>query len=238
MGFTPQTEEGGGSALNLRLHALFRSLGAAMVVVMTVPVVMVMVVIVVMVMVVIVAMMVMVAVGINVKLFGLHLLFRHLGQFEDEIDGLVFEDRRPELGEELGVVAVVVVDLALLAGELAHALEQGPAHLLVGDGDLVAGADFRQDQSEPDAAGGKIAIFLARLVLGHAFVLESPFAAFEIGLHLLPNRIELVLDQRRGKLEAMALVQSVEQRALYPQPRHPGPLLLHPLLNCLAQFLD
>src|SRR4029453_19325496 len=177
-----------------------------MIVVMTVPVVMVMTVIVV------VIMMVMVVVGIGEELFGLHLLFRHLGQFEDEVHGLVLEDRRPELGEELGVVAIMVVDPALLAGELAHALEQGPAHLLVGDGDLVAGADFRQDQSEPDAARGKVAIFLARFLLGRALILESPLAPLEIGLHLLPNRIELVLDQRRWQLEAMALVQSVEQR--------------------------
>src|SRR5262245_26818613 len=177
-----------------------------MVMVMTVPVMMVVFVIMIVAMVV----MVMVFVGVGEELFGLHLLFRHLGQFEDEIDGLVLEDRRPELGEELRVVAVVVVDLTLLAGKLAHALEQSPAHLLVGDGDFVAGADLREDQSEPDAARGKVAIFLARLLLGHAFILEAPFAAVEVGLHLLPNRIELVLDQCRRKLEAMALVQSVE----------------------------
>src|SRR4029453_18025399 len=190
------------------------------VMVMTVPVV-VMVVLVVMIVIVVMVVMVVVVVGIGEEFFGLHLLFRHLGQLEDEIDGLVFEDRRPELGKELGVVAVMVVDPALLTGELAHALEQGPAHLLVGDGDLIAGADFRQDQPEPDAARGKVAIFLARLVLGRALILESPLAPLEIGLHLLPNRIELVLDQRRWQLEAMALVQSVEQRALYPEPRHP-----------------
>src|SRR5262245_32828298 len=186
MGFMPQTEEGdGGSALTLLLGALFRALGAAMLVIM------------------IMVVMVVVVVGIGEEFFGLHLLFRHLCQLEDEIDGLVFEDRRPELGEELGVVAVVIVDLALLAGELAHAFEQSPAHLLVGDGDLIAGADFRQDQPEPDPARGKFVIFFARLVLGRAFILEGLLAPLEISLHLLPNRIELVLDERRWKLEAM-----------------------------------
>src|SRR5262245_18406164 len=167
-----------------------------MVMVMAVPVVMIVAMVVVVVMVVIVAMVVMIVVcgGVGVKLLRLHLLLRHLGQFEDAIDGLVLEDRRPELGEELGVVAVVVVDLAVLSGKMANALEQCPAHPLVGDNDLIAGADFRQDQPQPDAARGKVAILLARLVLGRAFVLEGPLAPLEIGPHLLPNRIELVLD--------------------------------------------
>ena len=153
---------------------------------------------------------------------------RHVGQLEDEIDHLVLEDRRPELGQELGVVAVVVEDLALLAGKLPHALEQGPAHLLVGDGDLIAGADFRQDQPEPDAALGRSRYSCAPLPRScprprrsACGVRDRPSPA--------PNRIELVVNQRRRKLEAVALAQSIEKRALEPEPRDPGPLLLQPL---------
>src|SRR6188472_172731 len=85
---------------------------------------------------------VVVLVRIGVKLFRCHRLLGHLGELENVIDHLVLEDRRPELGEKLGVVAVIVVDFALLARELPHALEQRAAHLVVGDGDLIASADL------------------------------------------------------------------------------------------------
>ena len=118
--------------------------------------------------------MVVIGVGIGVKLFGRHLGVRHLGELEDVIDGLVLEDRRPELGEELRVAAIIIVDLALLARELPDALEQRAAHFLVGNGDLIARADLREDQPKPDAARGDVTIILARLLLGRAFVLEAP----------------------------------------------------------------
>src|SRR4026208_1203839 len=100
---------------------------------------------VVMIMVVVVMVMVgvvVVLVRIGVKLFRCHRLLGHLGELENVIDHLVLEDRRPELGEKLGVVAVIVVDFALLAREPPHALEQRAAHLVVGDGDLIASADL------------------------------------------------------------------------------------------------
>ena len=85
---------------------------------------------------------VVVLVRIGVELFWGHGLFRHLGKLEDIVDHLVLEDRRPKLGEKLRVVSVIVVDLALLARELPHALKQCSAHLFVGDGNLIAGADL------------------------------------------------------------------------------------------------
>src|SRR5215472_2402972 len=112
------------------------------------PTAMIMVMIVVMDMVMIVVMimvemgLVVVIIGIGVELFGTHGLFRHLGKLEDIVDHLVLEDRRSEFGEKLRVVSVIVVDLALLAWELSHALEQRSAHLFVGDGNLVAGANL------------------------------------------------------------------------------------------------
>src|SRR5215469_6163003 len=103
---------------------------------------MVMIVVVIVVMFVVVMGVVVVVIGIGVELFGSHGLFRHLGKLEDIVDHLVLEDRRSEFGEKLRVVSVIVVDLALLAWELSHALEQRSAHLFVGDGNLVAGANL------------------------------------------------------------------------------------------------
>src|SRR4029079_8134092 len=143
-----------------------------MVVIMIMPVVMMAVV---MIVVVVVMVMVVIGVGIGVKFLGRHLGVRYLGEFEHVVDGFILEDRRPELSKELGVVAVIIVDLAFLARELPDALEQRPAHFLVGHGDLVARAALREDQPKPDAAGSDVVIFGFRLLLGGAFVLEAPF---------------------------------------------------------------
>ena len=86
-------------------------------------------------MIVVVIMMGMVGIGVGIELLRSHSLFGYFGQLEDVVHRLVLVNRRPELGQELRVVAVIVVDLALLAGELAHALEQRAAHLLVCHGD-------------------------------------------------------------------------------------------------------
>ena len=109
---------------------------------------------------------------------------------------------------ELRVVAVVIVDLALLPRELPDALEQRAAHLVVGDVDLVARADLGQDQPEPDPARGDVAILGPRLLLGRAFVREAPLRALEVGRHLAPDRLELVVDQRRRQLEIVRLVRA------------------------------
>src|SRR4029079_4459350 len=84
------------------------------------------------------------AIGIGVELLGGHWLLGHLGELDDKVDDLLLEDRCPDLGEHFRVVAVEIVDLPLLPGELPDALEQRPVHLVVGDFDLVARADFGQ----------------------------------------------------------------------------------------------
>jgi hypothetical protein len=83
-----------------------------------------------------------VLVRIGIQLFRRNRRLPHLGQLDNVVDHLVFEDRGPELGEQLLVVAVVVVNLSLLAWELPHALKQCAAHLVVGDGYLIASADL------------------------------------------------------------------------------------------------
>src|SRR6476661_8960065 len=125
-----------------------------MVVIMIMPVVMMAVV-----MIVVVVVMVMIGVGIGVKFLGRHLGVRYLGEFEHVVDGFILEDRRPELSKELGVVAVIIVDLAFLARELPDALEQRPAHFFVGHVFFVWYADLREDQPKPDAAGSDVVIF-------------------------------------------------------------------------------
>jgi len=136
MGSLTKAEEVGALLLN---YSCF--VGMPVMVVMLVIVIMPMMVVMIMVVVVMVGVVV-VLVRIGVKLFRCHRLLGHLGELENVIDHLVLEDRRPELGEKLGVVAVIVVDFALLARELPHALEQRAAHLVVGDGDLIASADL------------------------------------------------------------------------------------------------
>src|SRR3990172_13014133 len=101
-----------------------------MVMVVVVPMTVVMIVIVVMLVVMMVIGMIVIPVGIGIELLWAHFRVRHLGEFEDIIHSLVLENRRPELGEELGVAAVIVVELALLARKLPHALQQRAAHLL------------------------------------------------------------------------------------------------------------
>ena len=186
---------------------------AVPVMMMTMIVVVIMPMMVVMIMVVVVMVgVVVVLVRIGVKLFRCHRLLGHLGELENVIDHLVLEDRRPELGEKLGVVAVIVVDFALLAWELPHALKQGAAHLIVGDGDLVAGPASSSDQPEPHTPRGDIAIFLARLLLGRALVVEAALRALEIGHHLRPDCLKLIVHERRRQFEAVTFIERVEER--------------------------
>ena len=74
-------------------------------------------------MVMIVVMVIMILVRIGVEVLGAHELLSDLGEFEDVVDHLVLEDGRAKLCQKLGVVAVIVVDLALLTGKLSNTLE-------------------------------------------------------------------------------------------------------------------
>src|SRR5665213_2879453 len=56
-----------------------------------------------------------------VEVLAADLLFRHIGELEDEIDHLVFINRSTKLGQRIGVVAIVVPDLLFAAGHLAGA---------------------------------------------------------------------------------------------------------------------
>src|SRR5579871_6042246 len=66
-----------------------------------------------------------------VKLLAIDRLVGHLGKFDDEIDHLLLEDRRPHGRERIGVLAVEVPDFLLATGELAHPLDQRPVELVL-----------------------------------------------------------------------------------------------------------
>ena len=144
---------------------------------------MVMIMIMVVVVIMIVPMMVMVviiAIRIGVELLGAHLLVGDLGEFGDVVDHLVLVDRRPELGEHARIIAIEIVDLALLARELADALHQRAVHLVVGDLDLLTLSDLRKHKPEPDAPRGDVLIFGTSFFLCRALVLEAPLMMLQI----------------------------------------------------------
>src|SRR6185312_15922887 len=67
------------------------------------------------------------------QLFARDFLLGHVGEFEDEIDHLVFKDRGAKLGHSTGIVAIVVPDLLLASRHLARALDHRAADFVVGD---------------------------------------------------------------------------------------------------------
>ena len=97
-------------------------------------------------------------VGFELRLGGLALGYLGLG--EEEVDDLVLVQWRAQLGREHRLLLDIFEEgLAVLALILLRRLRDQPLHLLVAHLDAVRGADFRQQQAEPDAAFGDAAIF-------------------------------------------------------------------------------
>ena len=109
-----------------------------------------------------------------------------------------------------GVLAVELEHLALLAG-IAHRLAHDRlVELLRRHVDVVGAADIGQQQAEPHAALGDLAVLRLRLLL---VVLE--LLAVLLGfLDALPDRVELALDQAFRHLELVGVGELVEQLAL------------------------
>ena len=116
------------------------------VVIMMVVMIMVVVPVIVMVMLMIVIMVVMLkapsTIHVGIELLGGDGLLAHVSELSDEIDYLVLEDWSAEFCQHLRVATVEVVDFPLLPRELLDALQKRAVHLVVGDLDLVAGADL------------------------------------------------------------------------------------------------
>src|SRR5436309_6121426 len=66
-----------------------------------------------------------------IKLFPRDLLLRHFGEFDEEVDDLLLVDRRAQACDRLRIVAVVLPDLLLLAGELARAFDNRALHFFI-----------------------------------------------------------------------------------------------------------
>src|SRR3546814_12341905 len=74
------------------------------------------------------------------QLVGGDIPLGHLGEVDDEVDHLVLEERRAELGLGLRIGAVILQHLLLLARMALRLHEQGLVHLVLGDLDLVQAA--------------------------------------------------------------------------------------------------
>src|SRR5262245_16904575 len=75
------------------------------------------------------------------KLGARDLLLRYFCEFQDEVDDLLLEDRRPQGRDRIRILPIVVPDFLLATGILARLLDDRPRHLLVGYLDIVPLAD-------------------------------------------------------------------------------------------------
>ena len=75
-------------------------------------------------------------------------------------------------------------------------------------------ADLADHKAEAHAALGDVAVLGPRLLLGLALVGEGLAGPLQVVLELLPDAVELVVDQRRRQLELVRLLELVEQLAL------------------------
>src|SRR3546814_5279887 len=97
------------------------------------------------------------------QLVGGDIPLGHLGEVNDEVDHLVLEERRAELGLGLRIGAVVFHHLLLLARMALGLHEQGLVRLVLGDLDLVQSADLGEQQPEANPTLGDHAVLrLAR----------------------------------------------------------------------------
>src|SRR5262249_6790728 len=166
------------------------------------------------------------------------LFLGHGGELGEEIDDLLFEDRRSYRRDRTGVLSVVVPDFLLAAGHLAGALHDGARELVLGHGDLVLLADFREHEAQPHPPLGDAAIFLPRLLFGRALVGQGAAPRLEVGLDRVPDVLELVFGERGREREFMHLVELIEQLAFEPLATEPGVLLLEAPLDRRRELVE
>jgi hypothetical protein len=174
---------------------------------------------------------------------GLQLLTAHsaigdLGAREQEVDDLVLEQRRAQLGGGHRFLADIFDELLAVARAiLLRGLHDQLVHLLAADFHPVRLADLGEEQTEADAALGDGAIFLT---LG--FHLGA--GGLGIGLvrrlmlELLPDLIELRIDHGGRNREIMSRGELVEQLALHVGASEAVQLLLDLALEEAAQLVD
>src|SRR4029077_18988951 len=102
------------------------------------------------------------------------------------------------------------------------ALEGARGQLIVGLLDIVLLADLGNDQAEPHAPLGDGTVLLAGLLLGGALVSKGAALRLEVAFDGAPDGVEFLLEQARRRLEFVALVELIEQRAFELLPRGAG----------------
>src|SRR5262249_48661892 len=136
-----------------------------------------------------------------------YLFFGGLRPLQNEIHDLILEDRCAKLGERAPRLLVVLVDRLLLTREAARLLHERLAPLLLRDLELVLLGDLADDEAEAHAALRDLAVLLARLLLRLALVGEGLLGTLQVRLELLPDALELAVDQRRRQLERVGLLE-------------------------------
>ena len=149
-----------------------------------------------------------------------------LGLAEQEIDDLVLVQRRAQLGGGHRVLLDILREpLAILRLVLRRGLADQPVHLLAADLDAVGGADFRQQQPEPHAALGDLAVIGGfRLDLGQRR--RGVRLMLRLVAQLGHDIVILGLDHRRRDREVVAVRQLVEQPPLHVGARQAVEFLL------------
>src|ERR1700720_2956553 len=75
-----------------------------------------------------------------------------LGQFDNEVDDLILEDRGPQVGDRLWSLPIEIQDLALVTRMPPRFAGDRLVELVLGHGDIVAAPDFGKEQPQPDPA--------------------------------------------------------------------------------------
>src|SRR5262249_6031045 len=147
------------------------------------------------------------------KVLARDLLVGHGGELDQEIDGLLFEDRGPDCRHRSRVLAVVFPDLLLAPGQLARAFDDSARDLVLGYGDLVFFANFREHQAKAHPSLRDAAIFLARLLFSGPFIGKGAALRLKVVFDRGPDVSELVLGESRRQSEFVHLVQPIEKLA-------------------------
>ena len=136
----------------------------------------------------------------------------HLG--EQLIDDLFFKDRGAKAGDGFRVVAEEIIDLLFLATILANLIVDGALQFLLGHFDIGCLTDFGKHEAKAHAALGKAAIFGSSFFFRGFFVRKGLAGGGELTGDLLPDVVELGVDQLGRRFKLVQRVELVEQLAL------------------------
>ncbi len=151
---------------------------------------------------------------------GLHqlldgdLLLRRLGLLEDVVDHLFLEDRRAQVRERSRVLLVVLVDELFLAGITPRLLDQGPLQFFLVDLQLLPVADLTEQEPQPHAPLGNLAVISLQLILGFSKICKRLALVLEGVIEAAPDAFELSGNQRFRQREGMRAIERIENLAL------------------------